>query len=136
MLFERDIKKIKKEVHSLKVAARKSSSIVGMVSESFDLSIGLSLSQGNASGRRTFRISSTDGGLILASPTLDKIYDWSDGRNYECLPYWQTSDQAEIVVVVVNGSSDDVNTLSQGGSVTVNVKLTITATNYFTITEV
>ncbi len=141
--FDRELKQLERELTYLKTARQKSATAVGLISHSVSVSIPLALnsSQTNATGYKAYAI---DNGEYdqLATATLnwyiDNIYD-----------YWkptQLADSArkasiqmgiyrnnQTAVVRVTGSHADIETLKGGGSVSVNVTLTVTSTGDFTL---
>lgn len=141
--FDRELKQLERELTYLKTARQKSATAVGLISHSVNVSIPLALnsSQTNATGYKAYSI---DNGEYdqLATATLnwyiDNVYD-----------YWkptQLPDSArkaslqmgvyrnnQTAVVRVTGSHADIETLKGGGSVTVNVTLTVTSTGDFTL---
>ena len=136
--FERELLNIKREMTYLKTAMQKSAGIVETTSHSVSLNLPLSLDeyQINASGHARFGVNSSDN--ILMMTTLNWYYD--DITKASDLP--RTTRHADVITfydgrpiirVIVRGTQSDVNTLKNGGSVSIDVILTVRATDEFTL---
>jgi len=141
--FDRELKYLERELTHLKTARQKSATAVGLISHSVNVSIPLSLnsSQTSATGFRAYAI---DNGEYdqLATATLDwyidNIYDyWKPTRLADSARKASVQmgiyRNSQTVVVRGTGSHADIETLKGGGSVSVNVTLTVTSTGDFTL---
>lgn len=141
--FESEIKRTEQELVDLKTAQQKFAGVVPTLSKYIDVSIPLSLnsSQTTASGSKIYKITTSDDAIIV--PTLSKYYD--DVTKYLWTPratramtmqFGRLSDGVYIILVQAfgtEGSGSDVSTLINGGSVTLTNRLTVQATNDFTL---
>lgn len=140
--FSNEIKNIKSELTNLKTASQKSATTMQTVSQSVQVNIPLSLHDTYfADGEVTYKISADTEALF--SFTLDKYYDdiYYDllavmhPRIRGILPI-KNEDNSLFLLVQAVGDENDVQTLTNGGSVTITNTLTIRATAPFTITQV
>lgn len=136
--FERELLNIKREITYLKTAMQKSAGIVETTSQSVSLNLPLSLDeyQINATGRARFRVISSDDILMMTTlnwyyEDITKSSDYPRTTRYgDVITFY---DDTPIIRVIVRGTQSDVNTLKNGGSVSVNVVLTVRATDEFTL---
>lgn len=146
--FDRELSQMEKELLRLKTSQQKFAGSVPTIEKSIQISIplGLNSSQTVAEGEKLYKIISE--GNVLAFPTLAKYYDditkstsvWALTRyftlrlgildgNFCFLIYAQGTGFGY-------GQNSDVQTLINGGTVTLQNTLTVAATDDFTLEEV
>lgn len=140
--FSNEINHVKKELTRLKTTAQKSAGTITTASQSIQVNIPLSLrSPVDAMGEVDYKIITESNALV--SFTLDKYYD---DIHYDLLPIihprerhilpLQMDANTIYLVVQAQGDGNDIQTLTDGGSVTITNTLTIRCTTPFTIEQV
>lgn len=138
--FEQEINRLMREMTQLKTSVSKSAGVVPTVSKSASLTIPLSLNttQTMCEGYTRYRIRPEKDALIM--PTLDWYYE--NVMDNDHLPY--TSRAAKItfakytngeyiVQIYARGNTNDTITIRDGGSVNINVVLSVRCTDNFTM---
>lgn len=136
--FENELTMMEKEIRWLKTSLVKSGATITSVIKSVDYSIPLQLVGGDAKGSANF-IVNVDEACILV-PNLDLYYQdisqaMAGTRTANCIIKW-LSDLQYIVTVEVSGDSNDVSTISGGGSVTLTGVLSVCSSGDFTLEAV
>lgn len=147
--FEREFLILERELVRLKTAAQRSSGTVATVSKTIKVVIPLSLNSSgtSCSGDITYRVIPETNSLVIA--TLDWYHeniqnDWEIPRTSRAVALYETQvDNGGLQLrVAAEGTqysstgTSDVQKLQNGQSVSIEVNLTILATNNFTIMEV
>lgn len=139
--FSNEINYTRKELTRLKTTAQKSASNITTTSQSIQVNIPLSLrSTYTAMGEVDYKITTESNALV--SFTLDKYYD---DITYDLLPIIRPRERLILPLqldantmflnIQARGNGDDVQTLTDGGSVTITNTLTVRSTAPFTIEQ-
>lgn len=140
--FSNEINHVKKELTRLKTTAQKSAGNIKTASQSIQVNMSLSLREPfGAMGEAHYKIITESN--ALASFTLDKYYD---DIHYDLLPIihprerhilpLQIDANTIYLVIQAQGDGNDIQTLTDGGSVTITSTLTVRCTAPFTIEQV
>ena len=145
--FEHEFSQMEKELTQLKTSMLRSASEIAFEKKSIQVNIPLSLnsSQTSANGSVVFQVNSNS--TLLVFPTLSQYYDDISlaGRIPNETRWLQVNegmmnDGTELIEVYGNGTqtgtNNDVETLINGGSVTLNATLTVYATDSFTLEQI
>lgn len=135
--FDRELSQMEKELLRLKTSQQKFAGSVPTAQKSVQISVQLALSGGGntATGYVYCKISSEN--KLLAFPTLAKYYD--DITQYTITPRTTRAfimepyyiDNELFIYIRAYGTSNDVQTLKNGGTVTLTNTLTVVATDDF-----
>lgn len=137
--FDQEIKMLEKEITALKTSMAKSAGMIVMAEKTVDVTISLTLPSDTAiapSGVAQVQAAGVGGGFLMA--TLDKYYDDISlaSGDYDTRKRWIWLSMADGTIVVNIGASgtwEDGQTIRQGGSVSITAKLTVQATEDFTL---
>lgn len=135
--FEREITTMEKELRWLKTSVVKSGAAISSIVKTIPYNIPLNLaSSTNANGNMLFKLTLHENAVF--DPTLDIYYDdvtlgpLGDTRRRAVQTYWLNEHQY-VLRIGVWGDSDDIATLTGGGSVEMSGTLTVTSTDEFTL---
>jgi len=138
--FDEEVKRIERELVQLATASQKSASVVPTIAKtvSFDVPLSLAASGYSSYGETTYRIVPNSESLM--SVTLDQYYE-DIVANHVVPPttrivrviFGKNVAGQYITRIYINGKDSDTQTLRGGGSVSVNVKMTVRATDDFRV---
>lgn len=138
--FVNEIERTERELLALKTSIVKSGSVVAMLKKSIGYSIPLALNaaQTSATGYVYFKV--TVDNDCMVNVTLNKYID-NLNLVFEAAPltrvvickYQKMSDLEYMIILRGIGDSNDINTLRNGGSVTLTGTVTVTATDNFSL---
>jgi hypothetical protein len=138
--FDQELTRLEREITRLKTAKLKSAAVVETIAQTKSLYIPLALGSSgySASGEKLYKIINDSDELIL--PTLDwhygdiSQYPQGSTRQAYC-QLGRMSNGTILLKVGVRGDNNDVNTLRNGGSVSVSVVLTVRCTGPFSLED-
>lgn len=134
--FENEITRMEKEILWLKTSAVKSGTVITSQVKTVDFNIPLDLvTPTNATGTVRYKITLDDNAIFNSSLNVyfDDIVNAHSDTRRRAIETCYLSENVYLIKVSAWGDSDDRDTLSGGGTVTISGKLTVTCTDDFTL---
>lgn len=123
---------LEKELQDLKTSSSKSASVLELWSDSYSQKVNLILSDDQlyASNKIEVKIMPSATEMVF----MPSIIDYNDGRERILLPYFE--DDYYLIHIAVEGTANDIQSLRNGNTVTVDLGFRLTATSKFTMESV